>query len=124
MIVVDDSPDLRELICTVLSSQFQINIVGEAGHGLQALEMVAELEPDLVIMDVQMPVMNGLIASRLISSNYPQTPVILMSGDDSPQLRAEAAASGARTFIHKPQFAAEIAALLASDEPAGLHRGA
>ena len=112
VLVVDDSPDLRELIATVLVSQFQINVVGEAGHGLHALELVAELEPDLVLMDVQMPVMNGLVAARLISRNYPEISIILMSGDDSPQLRAEAAASGARTFVHKPRLAAEIAVLL------------
>jgi CheY-like chemotaxis protein len=63
-----------------------------------------------------MPQMNGIDAARIITRNYPETMVILMSGDDSPQLRAQAIACGAQTFIYKPKFTAEIASVLASEE--------
>jgi pilus assembly protein CpaE len=73
---------------------------------------------------VQMPRLDGLSATCIISKNYPETTVILMSGDDSPQLRRQAKACGAKTFIHKPKFAAEIASVLGSGEGAEAYRGA
>jgi DNA-binding NarL/FixJ family response regulator len=109
---------------TVLRVQLRVSVVGEAANGVEALERVAELSPDLVLMDVQMPRMNGISAARIIARNYPEATVVLMSGDDSPELRAQAEACGAHTFIHKPKFAAEIASVLSSGERATVHAGA
>jgi CheY-like chemotaxis protein len=124
VLVVDDSEDLRELIATVLRVQFHLDTVAQAGNGVEAVERVAALQPDLVLMDVQMPGLDGINACRIISSSYPQTAVILMSGDDSPQLRAQALACGARSFIYKPKFAAEVASVLSSGEHDRVRAGA
>jgi DNA-binding NarL/FixJ family response regulator len=70
----------------------------------------------MVLMDVHMPRMNGIDAAGIITRNYPETMVVLMSGDDSPQLRARAMACGAQTFIYKPKLTEEIASVLASKE--------
>jgi CheY-like chemotaxis protein len=116
VLVVDDSEDLRELISTLLRVQFRVNVVGEAGNGSEALEKIEELHPDMVLMDVHMPRMNGIDAAGIITRNYPETMVVLMSGDDSPQLRAQAMACGAQTLIYKPKLTEEIASVLASKE--------
>ncbi len=116
ILVVDDSPDLIDLVCLVLQAHYEVEIIGRATDGSQAVELVSELQPDLVIMDVCMPQLDGLTAAAIISSRYPATSVVLMSGDDSPQLCAQARKSGAKTFIHKPRLSTDIAAVLGEDQ--------
>jgi DNA-binding NarL/FixJ family response regulator len=65
-------------------------------------------------MDVQMPHVDGIAAAALITMHFPETVVILMSGDDSPELRAECRACGAHAFIHKPRLGLELADLIES----------
>ena len=110
--MVDDSPQLLDVICAVLQSQYEIDVIGQANDGRQALAQVAKLGPDLVIMDVRMPHMDGLVAASIISMRYPGVSVVLMSGDDSPELRSQAIHCGAKTFIFKPKFDAGIANVL------------
>lgn len=116
ILLVDDSPELLDVICAVLQSQYEIDVIGQAGDGREALVLVGKLCPDLVIMDVRMPQMDGLVAASIISVRYPGVSMVLMSGDDSPELRSQAIRCGAKTFIFKPKFAAGIAEVL------GMHR--
>lgn len=115
ILVVDDSPDLLDLVCLVLQREYEVEIIGRASDGCQAVELVSELQPDLVIMDVSMPQMDGLTAAAIISSRYPATSVVLMSGDESPQLCTLARKFGANTFIHKPALSTGIAALMGTE---------
>jgi DNA-binding NarL/FixJ family response regulator len=112
IVVVDDSPELLEVVCAVLQSEYGLDVIGQAGDGRGALDLVAMLRPDLVIMDVHMPQMDGLVAASVISLRYPAVSVVLMSGDDSPELRSQACICGAKTFIFKPKFATDIGDLL------------
>ena len=112
ILVVDDSPELLDVVCAVLQSQYEIDVIGQAGDGRTALELAPLLRPDLIIMDVHMPKMDGLLAASMISLRYPSVSVVLMSGDDSPELRSQAIRCGAKTFIFKPKFAAGIAEVL------------
>ena len=73
------------------------------------MQATARLEPDLLLMDVQMPLMNGLAAASVVFVGFPLTSTVLMSAEDSPQLRAACLASGARAFIHKPHFRQDLA---------------
>ena len=113
-IVVDDSPDLLEVFCALLQSECNVEIVGRAGDGCEALELVSTLNPDLVLMDIQMPCMDGITAATLISGHFAETKIVLMSGDDSPKLRAECDACGAHIFIHKPRLGREISQVVGS----------
>jgi DNA-binding NarL/FixJ family response regulator len=104
VMVVDDSPDFLEVVCGVLGLEEFIEIVGRAGDGSGAIQSAAELRPDVVLMDVQMPYMNGLTTAQLLSQHFPEIKVILMSADESLQTRIACQSSGARAFVYKPTF--------------------
>lgn len=86
--------------------------------GQEALEAVDSLNPEFVLMDVAMPRMNGLRATRLVSQHFPETKVLLMSSEDSRYLREECLTAGAIAFIYKPKFLKELlAAVEANRKP-------
>lgn len=114
MIVVDDSPELLEVICALLESNKEVDIVARGSDGSEALGLVSAMQPDLLLMDVQMPHVDGIAAAALITMHFPETTVVLMSGDDSPELRAQCIASGAHAFIHKPRLGCDLADLIES----------
>ena len=89
-----------------------ITIVGTAGNGTQAVTAAANLRPQLVIMDINMPEMDGLSAARLIRQNNSGTGVVLMSGEDSSTLRQQCRSCGAHAFIHKSKLRRELPRVL------------
>jgi DNA-binding NarL/FixJ family response regulator len=115
IVVVDDSIEQLQIFSAVLHNHYEVDIVGQAFDGKAAVDMVSVLHPDLVIMDVRMPEMDGLAAAATISAGHPAPAVVLMSADDSPNLRAQALYCGAQGFIFKPDFAIEIGAVLGNE---------
>jgi CheY-like chemotaxis protein len=111
-LVVDDSPDFLEVACANLQLQGWVEVVGTAGDGVEAVAAVAELAPDLVLMDVQMPRMSGTTAATLIAASFPETAVLLMSAENSAELRARCLEAGAEAFIYKTTFLSDMAAAL------------
>ena len=109
--IVDDSESFRVVLRELLQMLFDVEIVGEGSNGFAALELAAELGPDLLIMDVNMPVLNGTTAALLISTHFPTTTILMMSGEDSPELRERCLQSGASAFSPKGNIARQIAAL-------------
>jgi DNA-binding NarL/FixJ family response regulator len=103
-LVVDDSPDFLEVVCGLLGLEDFIEIVGTATDGSGAIQAASDLHPDVVLMDVQMPYMNGLTTALLLSQHFPNIKVILMSADESLQTRIACQSSGARAFVYKPAF--------------------
>lgn len=101
IVLADDSALLRGIIRAVLGSADDIVIAGEATNGRKALEMVTELRPDLVIMDVNMPVMDGIEATKLIMNTIP-TPVLVFTSEDDAEKGFEAIESGAIEILKKP----------------------
>lgn len=104
ILVVDDSVPFGDLAAALLGREPFVEVVGLAHNGRDALKAVAALKPDVVLMDVQMKPMSGLTAATVMSWVFPGTHVVMMSSDDSPRLRAECAAAGAKAFIHKTEF--------------------
>src|SRR5688500_2458290 len=97
VLVVDDNEDSRFLLQRRLSQKRQFQIVGEAANGVEALARVEELSPDIVIMDVRMPVMGGVEATRAIKERFPMVSVLAYSafGDlDQMEAMREAGAVG------------------------------
>ncbi len=103
VLVVDDSAFMRKIIINILASSPDIEIIGKARNGQEAIEKITELRPDVVTMDVEMPVLDGLQALGYIMSECP-TPVIMLSGTESKQaeLTMTAFQYGAVDFIQKP----------------------
>ena len=104
MVVVDDSPDFLDVVCGLLGLEDFIEIVGTATDGSGAIQAASDLRPDVILMDVQMPYMNGLTTALLLSQHFPEIKVILMSADESLQTRIACQSSGARAFVYKPAF--------------------
>jgi DNA-binding NarL/FixJ family response regulator len=114
MIVVDDSPDLLDVVCALLEKNNDVEIIARGSDGSEALGLVSAMAPDLVLMDVEMPHVDGIAAAALITMHFPETVVVLMSGDNSPELRAQCRDCGAHAFIHKPRLGLELADLIES----------
>jgi DNA-binding NarL/FixJ family response regulator len=112
--------DDHELICkglrALLEAKKESLICGEGGDGQEAVERVVELQPDLIILDVTMPALNGLQAAQRIRERVPKTKILILSMHDSPQLANEALRLGADAYLVKsgPQalLLETIAALL------------
>lgn len=101
VLIVDDNAEFRGRIKTLLSSENEIQIIGEAGDGEQAVLEAARLHPNVVLMDVRMPRMNGLEAARRLTGPSSDTKVIMMSQYDIEEYKQAAAASGARDYVVK-----------------------
>jgi DNA-binding NarL/FixJ family response regulator len=101
VLVVDDQPLIREGNMLVLDSADGIRIVGEAGTGEQAVRLVGELHPDIVLMDVRMPGIGGLEATRRISHRQPASRVIVLTTFDLDEYAFGALDAGASAFLLK-----------------------
>jgi pilus assembly protein CpaE len=107
VIVVDDQAPFRLAARAVLRRSEGFELVGEAGNGLEAIELASELHPDVILMDINMPEMGGIEATRQILATAPDTFVILCSTYDVSDLPPDAAASGAKAYVHKEQLGAK-----------------
>jgi DNA-binding NarL/FixJ family response regulator len=101
VLIVDDNALLRSLLRTCIEKDSEWKVCGNAENGKEAVAKVGELKPDVVILDLQMPVMNGLEAARQIHAMSPQTAMLMFTIHNSPQLLQEARAAGIRDVISK-----------------------
>ncbi|GAA3307550.1 response regulator transcription factor [Nonomuraea dietziae] len=108
MLIADDQGMVRTGFTVFLSSQPDIEVVGEAANGAEALERVAELAPDVVLMDVRMPVMDGLEATRRLMASA-RTRVLILTTFDLDDYVYEALRAGASGFLLKDASAAQLA---------------
>lgn len=100
VLVVDDHVTFRKGLASVFADEPDFELAGEAGDGVQALEMTRALMPNLVLMDISMPRLNGLEATRRIRAEVPYVPIVILTASDSdPAL--EAVKSGARGYLLK-----------------------
>lgn len=111
-LVVDDSAAALHSICRFLMLHPKIDIVGTANDGCQGLASAHALHPDLVLIDVQMPVMNGIEAATRLRQELPASRIIMVTVHDSPEVRHACRESGADGFIAKEHLAEELPALL------------
>jgi DNA-binding NarL/FixJ family response regulator len=108
ILVADDHEVIRRGLCSLLQAREGWEICGEAKDGREAVEMVRHLKPDVVILDIGMPNLNGLAASRQISQNNPQQKIIVLTITDSDRVIREALNAGARGFVLKSDAARDL----------------
>jgi DNA-binding NarL/FixJ family response regulator len=111
VLIVDDQVRSRQSLKALLRALHTIEEVREATNGFEAIKLVEELQPDIILMDAQMPKMNGIEATHLIKTRWQQVKVIILSID--PDLKVEALAAGADGFISKGEPPEKIKEILA-----------
>jgi DNA-binding NarL/FixJ family response regulator len=118
VLVVDDHTIVRDGICALLGLAGDMEVVGEAANGREALEMVRKLMPDVVLMDMAMPVMGGLEATRRIHKEFPKVKVLALTQYDDKAYVFPVIEAGASGFISKTAASSELASGIRS-----VHRG-
>jgi two-component system response regulator NreC len=108
VLLADDHAILREGIRMVLDAQPGITVVGEAEDGRQALEMVENLQPDVVVMDIAMPNMNGAEATRQIKRRFPHTKVVILTMHENQQYLMQIVNAGATACVLKRSAGTEL----------------
>jgi DNA-binding NarL/FixJ family response regulator len=108
ILLVDDHPIVREGLRTVLQRRPGYEVVGEASDGMEALEKAGVLNPDVLVLDLTMPKMNGLEVCRLARQKKPQLEVLFVTQHDSPQMMREALIAGAKGYVVKSNAARDL----------------
>jgi DNA-binding NarL/FixJ family response regulator len=101
LVLVDDQPAVRHSLRMRLSLEADLRVVGEASTGREALSLVQRLAPDVVLMDVAMPDLDGIAATAELRTSSPQSAVVMLSIADDAKTRARARAAGAVAFVEK-----------------------
>lgn len=110
VLVVDDEPLFMEMLQALLEVEPGIEVVGKAQHGKRAVELTRELRPDVVVMDISMPVMDGIDATREISARNPTTNVLILTGGANIAEIDKARTAGAAGYLTKDRIAGELVA--------------
>ncbi len=112
VLLVDDQASVRLLLISLLEDVADIQIVGEATNGSEAVRLTRQLRPDVVLMDIHMPIMNGIDATRLIHAEHPAVRVIGLSTSDEEELIAALRDAGAVAYVQKgPSLGNLVAAI-------------
>ena len=119
VLVVDDQAPFRSAARAVLRRLEGFEFAGEASSGPEAIELVDRLHPALVLMDINMPEMNGIEATRQITTAHPDVVVILCSTYDATDLPPAASASGATAYVNKERLAADTLRRLWEERDSG-----
>ena len=112
IVLADDHVMMREGLKSLVNAQADMEVVGEAGDGNDALAKVHELRPDVVVMDVSMPRLDGIEATRRIRAEWPTIQVVGLSTDDRPEGRHAIEEAGAVAYFSKNDGAAALIAQL------------
>jgi pilus assembly protein CpaE len=112
VLIVDDIAETRETVRRLLQFDTTIEVLGGAQSGLEAIAQCEQLKPDVVLMDINMPDMNGIEATEAIRKKTPYTQIIILSVQDDPGYYRKAMLAGARDFISKPPMIDELTAAI------------
>jgi len=119
IMLVDDHPIVRQGLKTLLEGHSGWEVIGEAADGAEAVEKAKNLSPDVMVLDVTMPRMNGLEACRVLRQQCPGLEILFVTQHDSPQMMREALEAGARGYVVKSNAARD---LLAAVDAVSQHR--
>src|ERR1700731_5134354 len=101
ILIADDNEDIRRVIRWFLESRTACEVCGEAVDGVDAIEKARTLHPDLIVMDLSMPVMNGLEAGAVLKAMLPKVPIVMYTVHDPAAMKIQARAAGVRAVVQK-----------------------
>lgn len=113
VLVVDDFEPWRRCVCSAIQKQNSFRVIGEASDGLEAIQKTEQLHPDLVLLDIGLPKLNGIEAAHRINQLVPTTKILFASAMSDPEVVATALLNGANGYILKSEVGADL--LLALD---------
>jgi DNA-binding NarL/FixJ family response regulator len=112
VVIADDHPHVRLAVRSYLDLEDDFEVIGEAETGEEAVDVVRRERPDLVLLDYQMPVLDGLAAARAIGEAFPEVAIVMLSAMDDGHVMTEAAGVGVGGFVHKTDPPDVLAATL------------
>jgi DNA-binding NarL/FixJ family response regulator len=110
ILVVDDFEPWRRIVCSVLRGWPELKVICEASDGVEAIQKAKELQPDLILLDIGLPKLNGIEAARQIHKLVPGTDIIFLSQETSADVIREGLGLGARGYVIKAHAGAELGA--------------
>jgi DNA-binding NarL/FixJ family response regulator len=123
VLVADDHGVLRDALGRLLESHEGIRVVGTVSDGLQAIDLAERVQPDIVLMDISMPRLNGIEATRSLAERAPNAGVVILSMHSSPDVIHRALAAGARAFLLKESVSDEVVAAIRAVAAGGRYLG-
>ena len=108
MLVVDDFAPWRDKLRTLLESRSEWNVVGEASDGQQAIEKAAEIQPDIILLDIGIPALNGIEAAKIIHQKCPKSKILFVTQDGGSDIRDAAMQVGAVGYVRKTNVGSEL----------------
>lgn len=110
VLVVDDYEPFRRFVCSTLGQRPDLQVIGEASDGLEAVQKAEELQPDLILLDLGLPTLNGIAAARQIRKLAPEAKIIFLTQESSADVAQEALSSGASGYVVKAHAGSELLA--------------
>ena len=110
VLVVEDFAPFRQFICSTLGKQANLQVICEVSDGLEAVHKAEELKPDLILLDIGLPTLDGIEAARRVRKLAPESKIIFMSQESSADIVREAMSLGARGYVVKTRAASDLLA--------------
>jgi DNA-binding NarL/FixJ family response regulator len=108
VLIADDQPLFANMLSAILADDERVEVVGQAGNGRQAVELATELSPDVVVMDISMPLMDGIEATRRLREAKASTRVLMLTESDLPGDRRRSQQAGADGYLPKTRIASDL----------------
>jgi DNA-binding NarL/FixJ family response regulator len=124
LLVVEDHEPFRRFVCSTLEKRTELQVIGEASDGLEAVCKAEELQPDLILMDVGLPTLNGIEAARRIRKLSPESKILFVSQETSTDVVQEALGFGALGYVAKTNAGIELLAAVEAVSQGGRFVGA
>jgi DNA-binding NarL/FixJ family response regulator len=114
VLIVEDFVPFRQFVCSTLGTKPELQVVGEASDGLEAIQKAEELKPDLILLDIGLPSLNGIDAARQIRKLSPESKIIFLSQESSPDVIEAALSLGAWAYVVKTRAESDLLAAVDS----------
>jgi DNA-binding NarL/FixJ family response regulator len=114
VLIADDEPSFCASLRALIEGQPELRVVGVAGDGLRAIELAEELKPDAAVLDLHMPLLDGVTTVTRLRRDYPSLCLIALTGDDAPELHQAVTEAGADAVLLKSEFVVALVERLAA----------